>query len=120
MVVPTVFIGMTLPAASKIATRELGSLGRTVGGAFALNTAGTLIGAALAGVILLPYLGIKGTLFVGAGINIFLGLVILAIQVFRLSSVGCVSRVNLNQVSKPICPWVSASTRPVPTPGPPE
>jgi spermidine synthase/tetratricopeptide (TPR) repeat protein len=78
MVPPTVFIGMTLPAASKIATRGLGTLGSQVGSVFAINTAGTLIGAVLGGAILMPWLGLRDTLLVGIVTNLALGFLILA------------------------------------------
>jgi len=78
MGLPTIFIGMTLPAASKITTRSLRSLGGSVGATFGINTAGTLVGAAVGGALLMPNLGILGALLVGVALNIAMGLTILA------------------------------------------
>lgn len=77
MIIPTIFIGMTLPAASKVVARRMADLGQEVGGVFAINTFGTLVGAALGGAVLMPLLGIHATLLLAAATNIVLGLIVL-------------------------------------------
>jgi len=77
MIVPTLFIGMTLPTASKIATTELRSLGGRIGATFAINTFGTIFGTVIGGAILMPKLGIKGALLTGMTLNLILGFWIL-------------------------------------------
>jgi spermidine synthase len=77
MFLPTVLQGITLPAATKILTRDVKSLGGHVGHIFAVNTLGTLIGAAAAGFILMPLLGMKGLLELAVGLNVVLGFIVL-------------------------------------------
>lgn len=77
MVAPTVFMGITVPAASRVVADEIQSLGRKVGNVFAVNTCGALIGAAVGGFVLLPWLGIKGMIEVAVALDIVLGLWVL-------------------------------------------
>ena len=78
MFIPTVCLGTTLPLASRIATAELGRAGGSVGRVFAVNTLGTVLGAVLTGLVLLPTLGLAWTLALGIGLNAAVGLVLLA------------------------------------------
>ncbi len=78
MFVPTVFLGMTLPLASRIATQEVARTGRSVGLVFAVNTLGTVLGAVLTGFVLLPQLGLAPTFALGIGLNLAIGAVILS------------------------------------------
>ncbi len=79
MLVPTILQGMTLPAATKVLTSEVRSLGRSVGVVFAVNTVGTLAGVILAGFVCLPVMGIKGTLEAAILLNGFIGITVLAV-----------------------------------------
>lgn len=83
MVVPTIFMGATLPAASRVVASELGTLGRKIGTVYALNTVGTLLGAGAAGFFFLPAIGIKHTLEAAVALNIVLGLWVLWTDVPR-------------------------------------
>jgi spermidine synthase len=78
MFVPAVCLGMTLPLASRVATQEVARTGRSVGGAFAVNTLGTVLGAAVTGLLLLPWLGLARTFALGVAANAGIGLAILA------------------------------------------
>ncbi|MDB5101592.1 MAG: spermine/spermidine synthase family protein, partial [Cyanobacteria bacterium RYN_339] len=60
MLVPTTFMGMALPLATRVATRTLDEVGARVGLVYALNTLGTVAGALLAGAWLMPWLGLRG------------------------------------------------------------
>ncbi|MCI0694197.1 fused MFS/spermidine synthase [candidate division KSB1 bacterium] len=77
MVVPTIFMGMTLPVASRIATRSLSVLGKAIGSVFSINTWGTVLGSILAGLVLIPAVGIKHTIEVGIGLNVLMVLLVL-------------------------------------------
>lgn len=77
MFVPALFLGMTLPLASRVATSELARTGRSVGLVFSINTLGTVLGAALTGMVFLPVLGLAKTFALGVGLNLALALVVL-------------------------------------------
>ncbi|MGE4181516.1 MAG: fused MFS/spermidine synthase [Limisphaerales bacterium] len=77
MFVPALCLGMTLPLASRVATSELARTGRSVGVVFSVNTLGTVLGAALSGLLLLPWLGLASTLALGVALNLAIALVVL-------------------------------------------
>jgi spermidine synthase len=67
MLLPTFCMGLAFPLAVRAVVAEGGSPGRDVGRLYALNTVGAIIGAFLAGFVLLPVLGIAWTIiFLGA------------------------------------------------------
>ncbi|MFC1500540.1 fused MFS/spermidine synthase [Candidatus Zixiibacteriota bacterium] len=78
MLPPTLASGAVLPFASDVASRLSCQIGRPVGRVFAMNTVGTIFGALMGGLLLLPLLGIRLTLHVGIGINIAFGLWVLS------------------------------------------
>jgi spermidine synthase len=77
MFIPALCLGMTLPLASRVATSELARTGRSVGVVFSINTLGTVLGAALSGLVLLPWLGLAPTLAFGLALNLAIALVVL-------------------------------------------
>ena len=77
MFIPTLCLGMTLPLVGRVATRETGQH-RAVGGqVFAVNTLGTVLGATVTGVWLMPGLGLARTFGLGVALNALIGLAIL-------------------------------------------
>lgn len=74
MIVPTVFLGMSLPVATRIAARGLRVLGRSVGNVFSINTLGTVIGSLAAGLLLIPIIGMKHAMEVGIVLNLSAGI----------------------------------------------
>jgi len=77
MLIPTTLMGFTFPLVSRSITQDLGNMGSQVGNAYAANTFGAIIGAASAGFILLPYAGIKASIFTAAGMNLMVSAVVL-------------------------------------------
>jgi len=76
MLPATFFAGMTLP----LITRQLlvgGEGERAVGLVYAVNTFGSIVGVVLAGLVLLPVLGLKLLLISGAVIDMALGVVLI-------------------------------------------
>lgn len=59
MLVPTTLIGMTFPIAGKIWTRRIESVGGHVGQIYGANTLGNILGAAVSGFLILPWLGLQ-------------------------------------------------------------
>jgi spermidine synthase len=62
LLVPAIFLGATLPLATAICARGLASLGQTVGRVYAVNTFGSILGSLGAGFVLIPTIGMHGTL----------------------------------------------------------
>ncbi|MEN9677326.1 MAG: hypothetical protein RIS76_3222 [Verrucomicrobiota bacterium] len=77
MFLPAVCLGTTLPLASRVATAELAVTGRAVGRVFAVNTLGTVLGAIVGGLVLLPWLGLARTFALGIALNALIGVMIL-------------------------------------------
>ena len=75
---PTIFMGMSLPIASKISVRRVKETGAVIGNVFALNTLGTVVGSLLTGLVLIPFVGILNAIMIGLLVNLSLALFILA------------------------------------------
>jgi predicted membrane-bound spermidine synthase len=85
MLPATFCAGMTLP----LITRTLIAAGageRAVGAVYAINTLGSIVGVTLAGLVLMPMLGLKMLLITGALVDIGLGVVLLRPTLRRVPS----------------------------------
>ncbi|MEM9208724.1 MAG: fused MFS/spermidine synthase, partial [Pseudomonadota bacterium] len=70
LMLPTSFMGATLPLLTKYAVHSDEQVGPRVGILYATNTLGAVGGTVVAGFLLLPALGLLGTVYVGIGINL--------------------------------------------------
>jgi spermidine synthase len=68
--VPTLLIGAGLPLLVSMASRSAADAGRTVGRIYAWNAVGTIAGAALTGVAVIPWIGLRGCMLLLAALNI--------------------------------------------------
>ncbi|HEY6220766.1 MAG TPA: fused MFS/spermidine synthase, partial [Gemmatimonadaceae bacterium] len=76
MLPATICAGMTLPLITR--SLSVGTAGeRAIGQVYAMNTLGSIVGAGLAGLVLLPIVGLKWLIVIGAGIDIAVGLVLM-------------------------------------------
>jgi spermidine synthase len=76
MLPATFCAGMTLPLMTRML---MGSAGEpAIGAIYGANTLGSIVGAAATGLLLLPLLGLKGTLLGGGMLDVALGLAVLA------------------------------------------
>lgn len=66
MLPATLALGALFPLVTALWVRDATALGRGVGSAYAVNTGGTILGALVGGLVLLPWLGVQTTLIVGA------------------------------------------------------
>jgi spermidine synthase len=80
MAVPTTLIGMTLPLCTRVRVESVQVLGRGVGHVFSINTLGTLVGATLTGIVLIPTLGLQPTLYLGIVSSAALGMGLLVVS----------------------------------------
>lgn len=72
LLLPTFFIGMTLPLAGTICSKNFQLLGREVGDVFSVNTFGALLGTAVTGLVFLPHWGVYPSFLIGIYLNFFL------------------------------------------------
>lgn len=74
VILPTTLMGATLPVIGKIVSREVRSVGASIGNIYFFNTFGAIFGSFFAGFLFIPYLGTLNTLKLGICINILLGM----------------------------------------------
>ena len=76
MLPATFCAGMTLPLLTR-ALLGTGSGERAIGAVYGWNTLGSIVGVVVAGLALLPWLGLKGLLLVGAALDMAIGVALL-------------------------------------------
>ena len=76
MLPATFFAGITLPVITKLLL-DSGRGERAIGTVYAVNTLGSIVGVILAGLVLLPLIGLKALLISGAVLDMALGVYIL-------------------------------------------
>ena len=79
ILVPTVLMGTTVPLLARAIIRRHRSLGFAAGGLYGINALGAATGAALAGFVTLPILGLTATIYLGAGLNVLCGVAVLLV-----------------------------------------
>ncbi|MBN1465858.1 fused MFS/spermidine synthase [candidate division KSB1 bacterium] len=80
---PTTLMGGTLPVLTRIFVKKLDTLGWNVGRLYSINNLGAFMGCFLAGFILMRAIGLRYSIYVGAGLNLLNVLVILAVRYFH-------------------------------------
>ncbi len=76
MLGPTLIMGAAFPIGARLAASGEAGLGRQLGHAWAVNTVGTVLGALLGGLWLLPTIGLRGLFDGAAGVTLVTGLVL--------------------------------------------
>ena len=76
MILPTLCFGASFPLVSRICTRSMAHVGRTIGFAYMVNTIGALLGPFVAGFVLIPWLGKEASLKVVASLQLATSVVI--------------------------------------------
>lgn len=98
LLIPTVCMGGTLPVLIKYFVTDFAERGVTIGRVYALNTLGAVLGSFLSGYFFMLYLGVSGTIYLAAGLNILIG----------------VAALNLRQISPEMAATPTIQTRPKP------
>jgi spermidine synthase len=75
----TILMGGVFPLTMRIAAGGLASVGRDVGHAYALNTAGAIVGSFVSGFIVLPKLGLERGIYVAALFDLGLAALLFAV-----------------------------------------
>lgn len=83
LVLPTMLMGATLPVLSRFFIRSYEQIGKRVGDLYGTNTLGAVLGCAVSGYYLIPNLGMRRTVFVAAGLNLFIAVVIFIVDALR-------------------------------------
>lgn len=98
LAIPTTFMGATLPLLTKYVVKSEAQIGTRVGLLYATNTIGAIGGTLVAGFVLLPLLGLNGTVWVGVVINlvVFLLAASIAILIGKTTSATEADRQNVS------------------------
>lgn len=73
LVLPTFFMGGTLPVLTQFLVRQMNELGARLSGLYAINTFGAVLGVVAAGFVLLPRLGVWNTQLVAVAVTSAVG-----------------------------------------------
>ncbi len=92
LLIPTALMGATLPLLARYVVTSERNLGSRVSALYSMNTFGAVGGALVAGFVLLPALGLRGTVWVGVLVNALV--FFLAVVLSRYAG-------NLRDVSEP-------------------
>jgi len=114
VLIPTTFMGATLPIMAKYFVTEETHTGKQVGYLYSINTFGAAAGCLLSGYFLIEYLGVLQTAWLAAFVNILIG--ILCILKFKKSEPETPIDWNLPrpaplflQIDKEIIIWMATS-----------
>lgn len=91
LIIPTTCMGATLPLLAKFVTSSLEAVGKRIGSLYAANTLGAVGGAAIAGLYLLPGVGLMKTTMIAALINFALIVIVVITSRTLERSPGSVS-----------------------------
>lgn len=80
LLVPTALMGATLPLLARHGVQRDDEVGSRVGALYAANTAGAVAGAVTAGFLLLPAVGLAGTVWVAVATNLLVWLGVAALS----------------------------------------
>jgi len=72
VLVPTTLMGMLMPLVGHYLSRGAGEPGSALGTVYGANTAGCIVGSLAGGFVLMPALGLKGTLVTASAVNLAL------------------------------------------------
>ncbi|MCF8240056.1 MAG: fused MFS/spermidine synthase [Melioribacteraceae bacterium] len=107
MIIPTIFIGMSLPLIVDVISKNIKKIGVSVGRVFSINTLGNVLGALISGLVLVSWFGIKGTFDIGIFINLFCALgIVIVFSVFpqnqkRVIALSTISAMILIMIISP-------------------
>jgi spermidine synthase len=76
---PTFLMGAIFPLSVRVAAVNLGSVGRDVGSAYALNTLGAIVGSFLSGFVVLPALGLQKGIYLTVCAGLALAVLLFAV-----------------------------------------
>lgn len=111
LLVPTILMGATLPLVVKSSLARGAILGRQVSLLYACNTAGAVVGTLVAGIWMVPQLGISESFRVGAALNLIVAVGALLIARFSVPASAALADEALPSASLDVAPPVSLAVR---------
>jgi len=100
LAIPTACMGATLPMLTRYAVTSESQIGSRVGALYAINTLGAVLGTVVAAFVLLPALGLKGTVWSGVAINLLV--FVLAVLIARNATELPQTELDDNKASVPM------------------
>ena len=73
ILLPATLMGFVFPMASRLLTRRVRQAGQGIGRAYVVNTVGAVLGSLATGFVLIPLLGLKGSLMLLASVQVATG-----------------------------------------------
>ena len=110
LALPTGFMGATLPLLTRHAITNDEQIGPRVALLYATNTAGAVLGTVLAGFVLLPALGLNGTVWIGVSIN---ALVFGIAALLAKRAPALTSPAGAGEATRPVISFVGACIAPL-------
>ena len=106
LALPTGFMGATLPLLTRHAVQSNRELGPRVALLYATNTAGAVAGTVTAAFVLLPALGLNGTVWVGVAVNAAVfGIAVWLSRKAPPIAVAAESAGNASRIALPLWTW---------------
>ena len=84
---PTILMGGTLPLFCRQYVTSDSRIASSVGVLYALNTLGAALGCVVAGLVLLPTVGLRLTVWIGAALNILCGIAVASLRTIEAPSI---------------------------------
>ena len=99
LIIPTTLMGGTLPVLSKFWVRRKEEIGGGVGALYFINTAGAVLGAFLAGFLLIATIGVNETILTAAVVNLIIGGIVLYLSRIKANTAarGGLKRIQTNE-----------------------
>lgn len=88
VIVPTLLMGATLPILVSHLVRRSGQVGNAVGLLYYVNTLGAAAACVICGILLFPFLGMHGAIFVAVGVNVAVAIGAMAAHVLQPDESG--------------------------------
>lgn len=92
LVVPTTMMGATFPLINRFAVKDCETLGQKISVLYGINTAGAMVGAGLAGFVLVAFLGERNTTYLAVLLNLFVA--VMAFFVSRAVEIGVLTEMD--------------------------
>ncbi len=116
MLLPTIALGATFPAVIAVLVGNVDTSGRRFGMAYGLNTLGSVLGAALGGLLFVPLIGLQVTIVLGAILNFVAGSLAAAVSVnqpawrrLAIAASGTMAMLLALLFLRPWSPWIMSS-----------